>query len=143
MPTGLAVLLVDHVLGEIDLRGLLLAGVLALVMRVQLSLPLMGVLPQETYNQFFTMHGTIMMFLFAVPIVEAFAVLLLPSMVGTRDMPFPRLSAFGFWCYAIGGTLVFSSVLFGIAPDGPLTVIVVDDHLLFRLSAVEGDGQGR
>ena len=72
----------------------------------------------STYNQFFTMHGTTMMFLFAVPIMEAFAMLLLPSMLGTRDMPFPRLSAFGFWCYAIGGVLVFSSVFFGIAPDG-------------------------
>jgi cytochrome c oxidase subunit I+III len=53
-----------------------------------------------------------------VPIVEAFAVMLLPSMVGTRDMPFPWLSAFGYWCYAIGGTMVFSSIFFGLAPDG-------------------------
>jgi hypothetical protein len=64
------------------------------------------------------MHGTVMMFLFGVPIGEAFAMLLLPSMVGARDMPFPWLSAFGFWCYAIGGVLVFSSLFFGIAPDG-------------------------
>ena len=62
----------------------ILAGVLALVMRVQLALPLMGVLPQETYNQFFTMHGTVMMFLFAVPAMEAMAVLLLPQMLAAR-----------------------------------------------------------
>jgi cytochrome c oxidase subunit I+III len=69
-------------------------------------------LDEGTYNQLFTMHGTVMMFLFAVPIGEAFAMTLLPSMVGTRDMPFPWLSAFGFRCYAIGGVLVFASVLF-------------------------------
>ena len=87
-------------------------------MRLQLAVPNAGLMSDDTYNQFFTMHGTTMMFLFAVPIMEAFAMMLLPSMLGTRDMPFPRLSAFGFWCYAIGGVLVFSSVFFGIAPDG-------------------------
>jgi cytochrome c oxidase subunit I+III len=94
------------------------AGVLALLMRIQLAWPDNAFLDAATYNQFFTMHGTVMMFLFAVPIVEAVAVLLLPSMLGTRDMPFPRLSSFGFWCYAIGGAMVFSSLFFGVAPDG-------------------------
>jgi cytochrome c oxidase subunit I+III len=94
------------------------AGVLALLMRIQLAWPGNAFLDATTYNQFFTMHGTVMMFLFAVPIVEAVAVLLLPSMLGTRDMPFPRLSSFGFWCYAIGGAMVFSSLFFGVAPDG-------------------------
>jgi cytochrome c oxidase subunit I+III len=94
------------------------AGVLAVLMRIQLAKPNNAFLDAGTYNQFFTMHGTVMMFLFAVPIGEAFAMLLLPSMVGTRDMPFPWLSAFGYWCYAIGGVLVFSSLFFNIAPDG-------------------------
>jgi cytochrome c oxidase subunit I+III len=94
------------------------AGVLALLMRIQLAYPGNTFLDAATYNQFFTMHGTVMMFLFAVPIVEAVAVLLLPSMLGARDMPYPRLSAFGYWCYAIGGMLVFASLFFGIAPDG-------------------------
>ena len=94
------------------------AGVLALLMRIQLAYPGMTFLDASTYNQFFTMHGTVMMFLFAVPIVEAVAVLLLPSMIGARDMPFPRLSALGYWCYAIGGALVFASLFFKIAPDG-------------------------
>ena len=94
------------------------AGVLALLMRIQLAWPNNTFLDADTYNQFFTMHGTVMMFLFAVPIVEAVAVLLLPSMLGTRDMPFPRLSSFGFWCYAIGGAMVFASLFFRIAPDG-------------------------
>ena len=96
----------------------LLAGILALVMRVQLALPLQGVLPQETYNQFFTMHGTVMMFLFAVPMVEAIGVLLLPQMLAARDLPFPRLSAYAFWAYFVGGLCFFASLFFGLAPDG-------------------------
>jgi cytochrome c oxidase subunit I+III len=96
----------------------LLAGVLALVMRTQLALPLNGVLGQETYNQFFTMHGTVMMFLFAVPAVEAMGVLLLPQMLAARDLPFPRLSAYAFWAYLVGGLCFFASLFVGLAPDG-------------------------
>ena len=95
-----------------------LAGVLALLMRTQLALPMNGFLPQETYNQMFTVHGTVMMFLFAVPAVEALGVLLLPQMVGARDLPFPRLSAYAFWAYLIGGLAFFSSIFFGLAPNG-------------------------
>ncbi|HYD46470.1 MAG TPA: cbb3-type cytochrome c oxidase subunit I, partial [Phenylobacterium sp.] len=95
-----------------------LAGVLALLMRTQLALPLNGVLSQETYNQLFTMHGTVMMFLFAVPAVEALGVLLLPQMLGARDLPFPRLSAYAFWAYLIGGLAFFASIFFGLAPSG-------------------------
>jgi cytochrome c oxidase subunit I+III len=94
------------------------AGVLALAMRVQLAAPLAGVVPQEIYNQLFTMHGSVMMFLFAVPAVEAMAVLLLPQMLAARDLPFPRLSAFAFWAYFIGGTIFFCSIFFALAPDG-------------------------
>jgi cytochrome c oxidase subunit I+III len=93
------------------------AGVLSLVMRVQLAAPLAGIVPQETYNQLFTMHGSVMMFLFAVPAVEAIAVLLLPQMVAARDLPFPRLSAFSYWAYAIGGVVFFSSIFFSLAPS--------------------------
>ncbi|MES2492500.1 MAG: cbb3-type cytochrome c oxidase subunit I [Pseudomonadota bacterium] len=96
----------------------LLAGVLALAMRVQLALPLNGILPQETYNQFFTMHGTVMMFLFAVPAVEALGVMLLPQMLAARDLPFPRLSAYAFWAYLVGGLCFFASLFFGLAPNG-------------------------
>jgi cytochrome c oxidase subunit I+III len=94
------------------------AGLLAVLMRIQLATPNSTFVSEGTYNQLFTMHGTVMMFLFGVPIGEAFAMTLLPGMIGTRDMPFPWLSAFGYWCYAIGGVLVFSSLFFGIAPDG-------------------------
>ncbi|MFZ5719897.1 MAG: cbb3-type cytochrome c oxidase subunit I [Pseudomonadota bacterium] len=95
-----------------------LAGVLALLMRTQLALPLNGILPQETYNQVFTMHGTVMMFLFAVPAVEALGVMLLPQMLAARDLPFPRLSAYAFWAYLVGGLCFFASIFFGLAPDG-------------------------
>ena len=64
------------------------------------------------------MHGTVMMFLFAVPVVEAVAVYLLPDMLGARDLPFPRLSAYAFWAYAIGGLAFFCTIFFGVAPDG-------------------------
>jgi cytochrome c oxidase subunit I+III len=66
----------------------LLAGILALLMRLQLAVPSNTFLSQETYNQIFTMHGTVMMFLFAVPVVEAMGVMLLPQMLGARDLPF-------------------------------------------------------
>ena len=93
------------------------AGILSLVMRVQLAAPLAGIVPQETYNQLFTMHGSVMMFLFAVPAVEAVAVLLLPQMLGARDLPFPRLSAFSYWAYAVGGAVFFGSIFFSLAPS--------------------------
>ncbi|MGD9509631.1 MAG: cbb3-type cytochrome c oxidase subunit I, partial [Geminicoccaceae bacterium] len=97
---------------------LLAAGVLALLMRVQLAVPNNDFLTGDTYNQVFTMHGTVMMFLFAVPIIEAAAVYLLPAMLAARDLPFPRLSAYAFWAYFIGGTVFFCSLFFGVAPDG-------------------------
>jgi len=95
-----------------------LAGLLALVMRAQLSLPDSSLVSAGTYNQLFTMHGTVMMFLFAVPVVEAVAVYLLPGMLGARDLPFPRLSAYAFWTYAIGGLAFFCTIFFGASPDG-------------------------
>ena len=97
---------------------LLLGGILALIMRLQLAVPNAGLVDEATYNQLFTMHGTIMMFLFAVPAVEAMAVYLLPGMLAARDLPFPRLSAYAYWAYAIGGLAFFGSLLFGRAPDG-------------------------
>jgi cytochrome c oxidase subunit I+III len=95
-----------------------LAGVLALLMRAQLAVPGAQLVSAGTYNQLFTMHGTVMMFLFAVPIVEAIAVYLLPNMLGARDLPFPRLSAYAFWAYAFGGAAFFCTVFFGVSPDG-------------------------
>lgn len=96
----------------------LLAGILALLMRLQLAVPSNTFLSQEIYNQIFTMHGTVMMFLFAVPVVEAMGILLLPQMLGARDQPFPRLGAFAFWAYFVGGLIFFGTLFFDLAPSG-------------------------
>ncbi|HUF34574.1 MAG TPA: cytochrome c oxidase subunit I [Gemmatimonadales bacterium] len=95
-----------------------LGGILALLMRVQLGSPDNTFLDPETYNQIFTMHGTTMMFLFVIPFIEALANYLLPLLLGTRDLPFPRLTALSYWTYLFGGLLLYSSFLFGLAPDG-------------------------
>ncbi len=96
----------------------LLAGVLALMMRTQLAVPENDLVGHNLYNQLFTMHGTVMMFLFAVPAVEAMGVLLLPNMLGARDLPFPRLSVYAFWAYAVGGLVFFASLFWDLAPSG-------------------------
>jgi cytochrome c oxidase subunit I+III len=95
-----------------------LAGVLALLMRVQLAVPGNTFLGADSYNQVFTMHGTVMMFLFAIPVVEAIGVYLLPNMLGARDLPFPRLSAYAYWAYAFGGLAFFCTLFVGLAPSG-------------------------
>ncbi len=96
----------------------LLAGVLGLLIRTQLAVPGNDFLSQDLYNQIFTVHGTTMMFLFAVPAVEALGVLLLPQMLAARDLPFPRLSAFAIWAYIVGGLVFFSTIFYGLAPKG-------------------------
>ena len=93
-------------------------GALALLMRIQLARPNNDFLSAELYNQAFTVHGSVMMFLFAIPIFEAIAVLFLPQMLGARDLPFPRLSAFGFWCFLLGGVFLCGSIFFDAAPRG-------------------------
>src|SRR3954447_7844256 len=76
-----------------------LGGVMALLMRAELARPGMQVLSPEQYNQLFTMHGTIMLLLFATPLVFAFANLALPLQIGSPDVAFPRLNAFSYWLY--------------------------------------------
>jgi cytochrome c oxidase subunit I+III len=126
----------------------LAAGVLALLMRYQLAVPNHDFLSQQAYNQLFTMHGSVMMFLVAVPFLEAVAIYFLPQMLGARDLPFPRLSAYGFWCYVIGGATVFGSIFFLAGPEGgwfmypPLTSLdyapgIGADIWLLGLSFVE------
>jgi cytochrome c oxidase subunit I+III len=90
---------------------LVLGGVLALLMRTQLAVADNDFVDYDTYNQLFTMHGSVMMFLFAVPVIEAIGILLLPAMLGARDLPFPRLSAYAYWAYAIGGARESRSLL--------------------------------
>jgi len=94
------------------------AGILAMLVRTQLAVPGNDFLGPNAYNQIVTTHGTVMMFLFAIPFIEGAAIYLLPKLLGARDLAFPRLSAFGYWCYLLGGTTVLGSIAFGVAPDG-------------------------
>lgn len=96
----------------------LLAGIAALLMRVQLMFPESRFLNYDLYNQLFTMHGTTMMFLFAVPIMEGVGIYFVPLMIGTRDMAFPRLNAFGYYTFLLAGLVLWTSLFFGSAPDG-------------------------
>jgi cytochrome c oxidase subunit I+III len=97
---------------------MLFAGVLALIIRAQLAVPDNDLVSAGTFNQLFTLHGTVMMFLFAVPMFEAVSILILPQLLGARDLPFPRLSAFGYWSFVLGGVFVSGSIFFDAAPDG-------------------------
>ena len=97
---------------------MLFAGVLAMIMRTQLAVPDNDLVSANTFNQLFTLHGSMMMFLFAVPMFEAVSIILLPQLLGARDLPFPRLSAFGYWSFLLGGVFVAGSIFFNEAPDG-------------------------
>jgi len=96
---------------------LALGGVLALLMRLQLAGSERRVLSADWYNQVFTMHGANMMFLFAVPVMEAMAIYLVPLMVGTRNIAFPRLNAFSYWLYLAGGIMLWTAFALNMAPD--------------------------
>ena len=96
---------------------LLLGGIEALMMRLQLARADNAVLGPARYNQIFTLHGTTMMFLFAVPMMEGMGVYLVPLMVGTRNVAFPRLNAFGYWMYLAGGLVLYSFAFTGTIPD--------------------------
>jgi cytochrome c oxidase subunit I+III len=95
----------------------LLAGLLALAMRIQLAFPENRFLAPDHYNQFFTTHGSAMMFLFAVPVMEGMGIYFVPLMIGTRNSCFPRLMAFGYWVYLIGGVLLFGALFMNVGPD--------------------------
>jgi hypothetical protein len=89
----------------------LVGGFMALLMRAELARPGMQFLSPEQYNQLFTMHGTIMLLLFATPIVFAFANFVVPLQIGAPDVSFPRLNAFAYWLYLFGGLMVLGSFL--------------------------------
>jgi len=96
----------------------LLAGLLAGVMRLQLAFPEAHFLSNDQYNQFFTMHGSTMMFLFAVPMMfEALSVYLVPLMVGTRNIAFPRLNAYSYYLYVFGGLMFWIAFLCNTGAD--------------------------
>ncbi|HEU4643048.1 MAG TPA: cytochrome c oxidase subunit I [Gemmatimonadaceae bacterium] len=95
----------------------LLAGINAGIMRLQLARPDNHIVGPDLYNQLFTVHGSTMMFLFAVPIMTAMGLYFVPLMVGTRNVAFPRLNNFGYYTYLTGGLLLWIGFLLNIGPD--------------------------
>ena len=94
-----------------------LAGINALLMRTQLAVPQNTLIGPDRYNQLFTVHGTTMMFLFAVPVMQAIGLYLVPLMVGTRNVAFPRLNQFGYYTYLIGCLLLWVGMFTNNGPD--------------------------
>jgi cytochrome c oxidase subunit 1 len=88
-----------------------IGGLLALAIRTELATPEQNLLDAETYNQFFTMHGSVMVYLFAVPFGFGLANYIVPLQIGAPDMAFPRLNALGYWMYLFGGTVMISGFL--------------------------------
>ena len=92
---------------------LVIGGIEALVMRIQLAIPHANFVSPEVFNRLFTMHGTTMIFFVAMTILFGFGIYLVPIMIGTRDMAFPRLNAWGFWISLFGGLLLYFSFVGG------------------------------
>src|SRR5262245_47979579 len=92
---------------------MVIAGLEATAMRIQLAIPNNHFLSPQVFNQLFTMHGTTMVFLVGMPIIFGVANYLVPLMIGARDMAFPRLNAFSFWMSALGGMILYFSLLGG------------------------------
>ena len=95
-----------------------IGGIEALIIRTQLSAPEQELVSADLYNQLFTMHGVTMIFLVVIPIGAAFMNYLMPLQIGARDVAFPRLNAFSFWCFLFGGLFFNSSWFLGGGADG-------------------------
>jgi len=95
------------------LAFMVIAGLEASTIRLQLAWSGLHVVPPETFNRFFTMHGTTMVFLFGIPLVFGFGNYLVPLMIGSRDLAFPRLNAFGYWVFLFSGILLYFSFIGG------------------------------
>ena len=95
----------------------ILGGILAGLMRLQLARPDSTLIGPDLYNQLFTVHGTTMMFVFAVPIMQAMGVYFVPLMVGARNIAFPRLTAYAYWVYLFGGAMLFIALVLNVGPD--------------------------
>ena len=103
---------------------LMVAGLMASAIRLQLAIPNNDIIAPDVFNRLFTMHGTAMVFLMGMPIIAGLGNYLVPLMIGTRDMAFPRLNAFGYWMFLFGALLLYFSYLgapgmanHGSAPD--------------------------
>jgi cytochrome c oxidase subunit I+III len=93
------------------------AGLLAALMRLQLAIPNNTLVGPDLYNQLFTVHGTTMMFIFAVPVMQAMGLYLVPLMVGTRNIAFPRMNAYAYWLYLFGGLMLYVALILNVGPD--------------------------
>ncbi len=93
-------------------------GLEAAVLRAQLAVPNGRIVSAEMYSQLFTMHGTTMIFLAVMPLSAAFFNFLIPLQIGARDVAFPRLNAFSYWVYLLGGVFITVPIFFSVAPDG-------------------------
>jgi cytochrome c oxidase subunit I len=98
------------------LAFLIVGGLEALAMRLQLAKPEAHVMGPETYNQVFTMHGTTMIFWYAAPVLSAFGNFLIPLMLGSRDMAYPRLNALSYWTFVLSGMFLYVAPLVSLAP---------------------------
>jgi cytochrome c oxidase subunit 1 len=117
---------------------LIVAGCEAVTMRLQLWRPGLGVLGPDRFNQFFTMHGTTMVFFMGMPILIGMANYVVPLMIGARDMAFPRLNAMGFWATLFGGLLVYLSFITGGAPAiGWFAYAPLTEHTFARTAATD------
>ena len=114
---------VDHkklgiMYGVAAMTFFVIGGIEALLIRAQLAAPDGKILSADKYSQMFTMHATTMVFLFVMPMTTAFANYLIPLQIGARDVAFPRINAFGFWAFLMGGLFINSSWFLGGAADG-------------------------
>jgi cytochrome c oxidase subunit 1 len=114
---------VDHkrigiMYGAVSILFFVVGGIQALIIRLQLAQPEGRIVSEDLYNQLFTMHGVTMLFLVGIPLGAAFGNYLLPLQIGARDVAFPRLNAFSFWCFLAGALFLNSSWFLGGAPDG-------------------------
>ncbi len=130
---------VDHkklgiMYGVAALVFFVIGGIEALLIRLQLAAPEGKILSADTYNQMFTMHATTMIFLFVMPMASAFANYLLPLQIGARDVAFPRINAFGFWCFLFGGIFINTSWFLGGGADGGWFMYAPNSSLIFSPS---------
>ncbi|MEZ5223584.1 MAG: cytochrome c oxidase subunit I [Ilumatobacteraceae bacterium] len=130
---------VDHkklgiMYGVVSLFFFLVGGFEALLIRLQLAGPEGTVLSAGLYNEMFTMHATTMVFLFVMPMAAAFANYLVPLQIGARDVAFPRINAFGFWCFLAGAIFINTSWFLGGAADGGWFMYQPNANALFSPS---------
>jgi heme/copper-type cytochrome/quinol oxidase subunit 1 len=96
---------------------LILGGIEALILRLQLARPEQTLLTSEQYNELFSIHGITMIFLYALPVLSGFSIFLFPLLIGARDMAFPRLNAFSYWVFLFSGLFIYASFLASAVPN--------------------------